>query len=396
MINNVRDILCLNKISPVGLEQLDKEYYTIYNADDKCDMPDGILVRSAAMHDMDFNENLVAIARAGAGVNNIPIDRCSKAGIVVFNTPGANANAVKELAICALMLSSRKIVEGSAWAQSLAGTEGVAKAVEKGKSQFGGVELTGKKLGVIGLGAIGGLVANAAIHLGMDVIGCDPYLSIEAAWNINHRVHKAATFEEVFKEADYITLHVPATDSTKNMISANTIAMMKDGVRIINLARTELVNAADMKEALLSGKVSSYVTDFPTEEILGVPGIIPIPHLGASTEEAEDNCAVMAARQLDEFIRHGNISNSVNFPSVSMPRSGDLRICVFHANVPAVISQVTTILSGLGVNIENMTSKSKGDNAYTMLDVSGKLIPEAGRRLVGISGVTKVRMIRMI
>ena len=386
----MKNILCLNKISPVGLDKLDKNEYNI--GTDVAD-PEGILVRSAAMHDMKFGKNLLAIARAGAGVNNIPIDRCSKDGIVVFNTPGANANAVKELAICALMLASRKIVEGSIWAQSLAGTEGVAKAVEKGKSQFGGVELTGKKLGVIGLGAIGGLVANAAIHLGMEVIGCDPYLSIEAAWNINHRVHKAATFEEVFREADYVTLHVPATDSTKNMISKDSLAMMKDGVRIINLARTELVNAADMKEALASGKVASYVTDFPNEEIIGVPGAVLIPHLGASTEEAEDNCAVMAAMQLDEFIRYGNIKNSVNFPSVTMPFSGDHRICVFHANIPAVISQVTTILSGLGVNIENMTSKSKGDNAYTMLDVSGTLIPEAAERLSSISGVMKVRVI---
>jgi D-3-phosphoglycerate dehydrogenase len=386
----MKDILCLNKISPVGLEKLDKNEY---NISDKVDRPDGILVRSASMHDMDFSENLLCIARAGAGVNNIPIDRCSKAGIVVFNTPGANANAVKELAICALMLSSRKIVEGSMWAQSLKDDADVAKTVEKGKSQFGGVELTGKKLGVIGLGAIGGLVANAAVHLGMDVIGCDPYLSIEAAWNINHRVHKAATFEEVFREADYITLHVPATDSTKNMISAESMALMKDGVRIINLARTELVNAADMKAALASGKVASYVTDFPNAELIGVPGAVLIPHLGASTEEAEDNCAAMAAMQLDDFIRYGNIKNSVNFPNVSMPFSGDLRIGVFHANVPAVISQVTTILSGLGVNIENMTSKSKGDNAYTMLDVSGQLISEAAHRLVKIKGVTKIRLI---
>ena len=385
-----KDILCLNKISPIGLEKLDKNEY---NISDKVDRPDGILVRSASMHDMDFNENLLCIARAGAGVNNIPIDRCSKAGIVVFNTPGANANAVKELAICALMLSSRKIVEGSIWAQSLKDDADVAKTVEKGKSQFGGVELTGKKLGVIGLGAIGGLVANAAVHLGMEVIGCDPYLSIEAAWNINHRVHKAATFEEVFREADYITLHVPATDSTKNMISAESLAMMKDGVRIINLARTELVNAADMKAALASGKVASYVTDFPNADLIGVPGAVLIPHLGASTEEAEDNCAAMAAMQLDDFLRYGNIKNSVNFPNVSMPFSGNLRIGVFHANVPAVISQVTTILSGLGVNIENMTSKSKGDNAYTMLDVSGQLISEAAHRLVKINGVMKVRLI---
>lgn len=386
----MKNILCLNKISPVGLEKLDKNEY---NVGTDVQNPEGILVRSAAMHEMQFGKELLCIARAGAGVNNIPIDRCSKEGIVVFNTPGANANAVKELAICALMLASRKIVQGSMWAQSLAGTTGVAKAVEAGKSQFGGVELCGKKLGVIGLGAIGGLVANAALSLGMEVIGCDPYLSIEAAWNINHRVHKAATFDEVFREADYVTLHVPATDSTRNMISAESIAKMKDGVRIINLARTELVNASDLKEALASGKVASYVTDFPTEEIVGVEGAVLIPHLGASTEEAEDNCAAMAAIELDDFIRYGNIKNSVNFPNVSMPFAADHRICVLHANIPAIISQVTTVLSGLGVNIENMTSKSKGDNAYTMVDVSGKLIPEAVERISAISGIYKVRMI---
>lgn len=386
----MKNVLCLNKISPIGLEKLDNKEYNV-GTDVK--NPEAILVRSAAMHDMELPKELLCIARAGAGVNNIPIDRCSKEGVVVFNTPGANANAVKELAICALMLASRKIVQGSMWAQGLAGTEGVAKAVESGKSQFGGVEVMGKKLGVIGLGAIGGLVANAAVHLGMDVIGCDPYLSVDAAWNINYRVHKAATFEEVFREADYVTLHVPSTESTKGMINKDSLSVMKDGVRIINLARADLVNAADLKGALASGKVSAYVTDFPTEEVLGVDGVVAIPHLGASSEEAEDNCAVMAAQQLDDFVRFGNIKNSVNFPNVSMPFSGDHRICVLHANIPAVISSVTAILSALGVNIENMTSKSKGDNAYTLVDVSGKLLPEVLAPLSAIKGVYKCRVI---
>ena len=387
----MKQILCLNKISPIGTEKLNPADYAL-SSDAK--NPDAILVRSAAMHDMEFAENLLCIARAGAGVNNIPIERCSKEGIVVFNTPGANANAVKELAICALLLASRRIVEGAGWAQGLKGTEGVAKAVESGKSQFGGVELMGKKLGVIGLGAIGGLVANAAVDLGMEVIGCDPYLSVDAAWNIDHRVHKAATFEEVFREADYVTLHVPSTPQTKGMISKESLAVMRDGVRIINLARADLVAAEDIKEALLSGKVKTYVTDFPTEETVGVPGVITIPHLGASTEEAEDNCAVMAVQEMDEYIRYGNIRNSVNFPAVSMPFGGKQRVCVLHQNIPAQISQITTILSQSGANIENMINKSRGDNAYSMFDMTGKDVPEETiRALAKIDGVLKVRMI---
>ena len=387
----MKQILCLNKISPIGTEKLNPADYAL-SSDAK--NPDAILVRSAAMHDMEFAENLLCIARAGAGVNNIPIERCSKEGIVVFNTPGANANAVKELAICALLLASRRIVEGAGWAQGLKGTEGVAKAVESGKSQFGGVELMGKKLGVIGLGAIGGLVANAAVDLGMEVIGCDPYLSVDAAWNIDHRVHKASTFEEVFREADYVTLHVPSTPQTKGMISKESLAVMRDGVRIINLARADLVAAEDIKEALLSGKVKTYVTDFPTEETVGVPGVITIPHLGASTEEAEDNCAVMAVQEMDEYIRYGNIRNSVNFPAVSMPFGGKQRVCVLHQNIPAQISQITTILSQSGANIENMINKSRGDNAYSMFDMTGKDVPEETiRALAKIDGVLKVRMI---
>ena len=386
----MKNILCLNKIAAVGTDKLDRAEY---NVGTDVQNAEGIMVRSAAMHDMEFDKNLLAIARAGAGVNNIPIDRCSKEGIVVFNTPGANANGVKELAICALMLASRNVIGGIKWAETLAGTEGVAKAVEAGKSKFAGKEILGKKLGVIGLGAIGGLVANAAVHLGMDVLGCDPFLSVDAAWNINHHVNKAASFEEIFKNADYITLHVPATADTKNMINADTLAMMKDGVRIINLSRAELVNAADMKAALASGKVAAYVTDFPTDEMVAVEGAVIIPHLGASTAESEDNCAVMAAVQLDNYLRYGNIKNSVNFPNVSMGMSGDKRVCVLHANVPNVISQITTVLGSAGANIENMTNKSKGDNAYTMVDITGEISDDTVAKLAAIDGVFKVRVI---
>ena len=386
----MKNILCLNKIAAVGTDKLDRAEY---NVGTDVQNPDGIMVRSAAMHDMEFDKNLLAIARAGAGVNNIPIDRCSKEGIVVFNTPGANANGVKELAICALMLASRNVVGGIKWAETLAGTQGVAKAVEAGKSKFAGIELLGKKLGVIGLGAIGGLVANSAVHLGMDVLGCDPFLSVDAAWNINHHVNKAASFDEIFKNADYITLHVPATADTKNMINADTLAMMKDGVRIINLSRAELVNAADMKAALASGKVAAYVTDFPTDEMVGVEGAVIIPHLGASTAESEDNCAVMAAVQLDAYLRYGNIKNSVNFPNVSMGMSGDKRVCVLHANVPNVISQITTVLGSAGANIENMTNKSKGDNAYTMVDITGEISDETVAKLAAIDGAFKIGVI---
>ena len=384
----MKNILCLNKIAKVGTDKLDPAEY---NVSTEMENPDAIMVRSAAMHDMQFGENMIAIARAGAGVNNIPVDRCSEEGIVVFNTPGANANGVKELAICALMLASRNVVGGIKWADGL--TEDVAKSVEKGKSKFAGVEIQGKTLGVIGLGAIGGLVANAAVDLGMKVVGCDPFLSVDAAWAIDSRVEKAASFEDVFKVADYVTLHVPATKDTKGMISEKSLAVMKDGVRIINLARADLVCAADVKAALQSGKVASYVTDFPTEETVGVEGIVAIPHLGASTSESEDNCAVMAAVELDEYLRYGNIKNSVNFPNVSMPMSGDQRLCVLHANVPNVISQVTSIVGSTGANIENMMNKSKGDNAYTVVDITGDVHDDLSARLGAVEGVIKVRII---
>ena len=385
------NIQLLNKIAAIGTDKLDKALYTI-GAD--VQNPDAIMVRSAAMHDMEFGKELKAIARAGAGVNNIPVDRCAKEGIVVFNTPGANANGVKELAVCALLLASRDVVGGVKWAESLQGTEGVAKAVEAGKSQFAGCELKGKTLGVIGLGAIGGMVANVATCLDMAVVGCDPYISIDAAWHLDSKITHAAAYEDIYKTADYITLHVPATPTTKNMINAESIAMMKDGVKIINLSRADLVDAAAIKAALESGKVSAYVTDFPTEDILGVKGVVAIPHLGASTEESEDNCAVMAALELDNYLRYGNIKNSVNFPNLEMPMSTGVRVCVLHANVPAVISQVTTALSENGVNIENFTNKSKGDNAYSVLDITGDVSDAVVAKIEAITDVYKVRVIK--
>ena len=387
----MKNIQMLNKIAKVGTDLLDP---AVYNLGTEMDDPDGILVRSAVMHDMTFGANLKAIARAGAGVNNIPIDKCTEEGIVVFNTPGANANGVKELTICALLLAARDVVGGISWAQTLAGGTDVAKAVEKGKSQFAGIELQGKTLGVIGLGAIGGLVANVAVDLGMNVIGCDPFLSVEGAWNLDKQIHKAATYEEIYEKADFITLHVPATKDTKGMINASTIAQMRDGVRLLNLSRSDLVNMADLKMALESGKMAAYVTDFPTEDILGVKGVVAIPHLGASTEESEDNCAVMAALELDNYLRYGNIKNSVNFPNVDMPMSTSVRVCVLHANVPAILSQITGVLSAEGINIENLTNKSKGNNAYTVLDISAKPDGAAIAKLEAVSGIYRVRVIQ--
>ena len=381
------NIQLLNKIAAVGIKELGDGY----NVGETVANPDGIMVRSAKMHEMEFGKELLAIARAGAGVNNIPIDRCSAEGIVVFNTPGANANGVKELAICALLLAARDVVGGIKWANGL--TEDVAAQVEKGKSKFGGTELAGKTLGVIGLGAIGGLIANAAVHLGMKVIGCDPFLSVEGAWNLDNHVTRAATYDEIYEKADYITLHVPSTKDTKNMICTVSIAKMKPGVKLINLARADLVNAADLKAALADGKISTYVTDFPTEDVINVDHVVAIPHLGASTEESEDNCAVMAARELDDYLKNGNIKNSVNFPQVSMPRSGAARLCVLHANVPAVLTQITAALSDEGINIENMTNKSKGDNAYTMLDLGSTPSDAAVARISAVDGIVRVRVI---
>ncbi|MBQ8432086.1 MAG: 3-phosphoglycerate dehydrogenase [Clostridia bacterium] len=383
------NIQLLNKIAKVGLNQLGDAY----KVGEDIANPDGIMVRSAVMHDMEFGPELKAIARAGAGVNNIPLDRCSQQGIVVFNTPGANANGVKELAVCALLLAARNIIGGIEWAKSLAGTADVAKQVEKGKSKFAGTELKGKTLGVIGLGAIGGMIANTAIALGMNVIGCDPFLSVEGAWNLDHNIHRAATYDEIFEKSDYITLHVPATKDTKNMICTENIAKMKDGAKIINLSRADLVNAAELKAALAEGKISAYVTDFPTEDILDGVNVVAIPHLGASTEESEDNCAVMAAKELDDYLANGNITNSVNFPNLTMPRSGNARICVLHANIPAIITKITAALADEGLNIENMTSKSKGDNAYTVVDVANAPSADAVARIAAGDGIYKVRAI---
>ena len=386
----MKKIQLMNKIAAVGTDVFDRKEYEV---GDNLVNPDAIMVRSAALHDLEFGDNLKAIARCGAGVNNIPIERCSKEGIVVFNTPGANANGVKELAVCALLLAARNVVGGIEWAKSLEGTEGVAKAVEAGKSKFAGGELAGKTLGVVGLGAIGGMVANAAQALDMQVEGYDPYLSVEAAWSISKNVKKAASYEEIYKTADFITLHVPATPTTKNMICADSISMMKDGVKIINLSRADLVNAADIKAALETGKVSAYVTDFPTEDILGVPGVVAIPHLGASTAESEDNCAVMAAHELDDYLTNGNIKNSVNFPNVSSPRTDDTRICVLHANVPAIIQQITSVLAELGINIENYINKSKGDNAYSMIEVGAEIGEDVVAKIKAVDGVCSVRVI---
>ena len=386
----MKNIQLLNKIAKIGTDKLDP---ALYNIGAEVASPEGIMVRSANMLDMDWGPELLTIARAGAGVNNIPLDKCTKEGIVVFNTPGANANGVKELAVCALLLASRDIVAGIEWVGTLKDDPDAAKTVEKNKSKFAGCELQGKTLGVIGLGAIGGLVANIAVRLGMKVVGCDPFLSVDAAWNLNHNITHAASYEEVYKVADYLTIHVPATADTKGMINASTMASMKDGVKIINLSRDSLVKSADMIEALASGKVSRYVTDFATQELIGVPGAILIPHLGASTEESEDNCAVMAALQMDDYLRDGNIKNSVNFPAVSMPRSGDARICVLHENVPGMLTKLTAVMADEGLNIENMTNKSRGNAAYTIFDVTGTVSADAVAKIAAIADVIRVRTI---
>lgn len=377
-------IQLLNKIAKIGTDRFPADYVCTEDGADAT----AIMVRSAAMHDMQFPASVRAIARAGAGVNNIPVERCAEEGIVVFNTPGANANGVKELAIAALMLASRDIVGGVNWAATL--TEDVAKQVEKGKSKFAGVEIAGKKLGVIGLGAIGGMLANAATALGMTVVGCDPFLSVEAAWRLDSRIQKAASFDEIFATCDYISLHVPATKDTKGMINAASIATMKDGVRIINLARADLVNATDLKAAIAAGKVASYVTDFPTEETIGVPGIVAIPHLGASTNESEDNCAVMAADQLVDFLTCGNIKNSVNYPNAEMPHTGAARVCVMHKNVPGLLTQITNVAADAGLNIENMLNRSKGDFAYTILELTCDIPAGMCEKIEAIEGVVRV------
>ena len=378
----------MNKIAKVGTDVLSTSKYEIGA---ELVNEDAIMVRSAALHEMEFSPSLRAIARCGAGVNNIPVERCTKEGIVVFNTPGANANAVKELAIAALVLASRDIIGGVQWAKTLAGQENVAKAVEAGKSAFVGHELAGKTLGVIGLGAIGGMVANAAISLGMNVMGYDPYITAKAAWSLAPSVRQASDYKEIFQNCDYISLHVPATPQTKNMINEKTIAQMKDGVRILNLARADLVCAADVKAAIAEKKITAYITDFPTEETVGVEGIIAIPHLGASTVESEDHCAIMAAQQLDEFLTCGNIRNSVNFPTVGIPQSEKPRVCIMNENIPNMLTQITSAFSAENINIENLANGSKGDVAYTIVETNVEASEEIIKKLTAIQGVFGVR-----
>lgn len=389
------NVLTLNKISPVGTDVFDKASYAI---SDNAENPDAIMVRSAAMHDMQFGSNLLAIARAGAGVNNIPVERCAQEGICVFNTPGANANAVKELALAGMLLASRDIVGGINWVQTIKDEADVSKLVEKGKSSFAGTEILGKKLGIIGLGAIGGPLGNAATHLGMEVYGCDPYISVDAAWNLSSSIHHVMSREEIFKQCDFISVHTPLIDNpdpnvaTKKMINAETIAMMKDGVVILNFARDLLVDDEAIEAALKSGKVRKYVTDFPNAKTAGMQGVIAIPHLGASTEEAEDNCAVMAANELINYIENGNIKNSVNLPNAEMNAVGT-KICVIHKNIPAIISQITGAFGQANLNIENMLNKSKKDFAYTMIDVIGD-IGDIDAKIAEIDGVIRVRVIK--
>lgn len=379
------NILTLNKIAAVGTDKFDR---TKYSVSDEAADPTAIMVRSAKMHDMEMPESLLAIARAGAGVNNIPVDKCAEQGIVVFNTPGANSNAVKELAICGLLMASRKIPEAMAWAQTLKGNGAeVGKMVEKGKSNFAGCEIMGKTLGLIGLGAIGGKLANIAISLGMNVIGYDPFLSVGAALNLKPQVKVTANVNEIYANADYISLHLPYNADTKDTINKETIALCKDGVRLLNFARGELVNSEAIVEAVGSGKVARYVVDFPCDEILGVENIVAIPHLGASSAESEDNCAVMAADELIEYIERGTIRNSVNYPNAELEKTGDHLVCVLHKNVPALISQITGAVSSKGANIENLVNKSKKDWAYSMLDVNGEVDIEAIKAVDGVTGV---------
>ena len=384
------NIQTLNKISAIGTDIFDKSKYAV---SETAENPDAIMVRSAKMHDMQFGDNLLAIARAGAGVNNIPVERCAEEGICVFNTPGANSNAVKELAICAILLASRKITEAAAWAASLKGTPDAPKTVEGGKAKFAGPEIMGKTLGIIGLGAIGGKIANAAVALGMNVIGFDPYLSVNAALHLEPSVKVVNDINDIYKKCDYISIHVPYMPSTKNTIDTEQIAMMKDGVRLINLARGELINSEAVVAGIKSGKIAKYVTDFADDFVLGEENIIVLPHLGASTPESEDNCAVMAAQELIDYIENGNIKNSVNLPNASMNAAGD-KVCVIHKNVPALISAMTAAVGNAGLNIDNMVNASKKDYAYTIMDVAGDVTDDVAAAIKAIDGVIRVRVIK--
>lgn len=381
----------LNPISQVGLDEFTKDYAPVSTPE----TADAILVRSAAMHEMEFATDLKAIARAGAGVNNIPLEKCAEQGIVVFNTPGANANGVKELVIAGMLLASRDIIGGINWVQENEEDGNIAKDAEKAKKAFAGQELQGKKLGVIGLGAIGVLVANAATHLGMDVYGYDPYVSVDSAWRLSRSIHHTTNVDEIYENCDYITVHVPALDSTKGMIGKDALSLMKEGVIVLNFARDVLVDSEAMVDALVAGKVKHYVTDFPTPEIAGVKGAIVIPHLGASTEESEDNCAKMAVAEIRDFLENGNITHSVNYPDCNVGVRGDAeRITILHKNIPNMIGQFTTLLAQEDLNIALMTNKSRKEYAYTVIDVDGIVSDEVAAKIKGVSGVLGVRVIR--
>ena len=389
------NIKLLNKIAKVGTDVFDENYTYGENVES----PDAVLVRSASMHEVEFNDNLLAIARAGAGVNNIPVDRCAEEGIVVFNTPGANANAVKELVIAGMLLAARDVVGGINWVKENSSDPDIAKAVEKNKSKFAGVELRGKKLGVIGLGAIGGPLSNLARHLGMEVYGCDPYITIDAAWNISRDVKRVKTRDELYEVCDFISLHVPLIKNddpnigTAKMINADAFAKMKDGVILLNFARDLLVDDDALEAAIESGKVKKYVTDFPNAKTANMKNVIAIPHLGASTEESEDNCAIMAAHQLRDYLELGNIHNSVNYPEASLPHSGDYRICVLHRNMPGIVAKLTTVVADEKLNIANMVNKSKGDYACTIIEINGSLPESSVKKIYEVENIIRVRII---
>ncbi|MBO1514100.1 phosphoglycerate dehydrogenase [Metabacillus bambusae] len=394
-LEKVKTIKTLNNIAEVGLNVFNKDNFTI---DNNSENPDAIVLRSYNMHSMEFANNLKAIARAGAGVNNIPVDKCTEQGIVVFNTPGANANAVKEMVLTTLMASSRNLFAGVAWTKTLEGEgDQIPKLVEAGKKQFVGKEIKGKTLGVIGLGAIGALVANDALDLDMDVIGFDPFISVDTAWNLSRKVQRAMTIEQLFANSDYITVHVPYMESTKGMFNKEVFNIMKPGVHILNFSRGELVNETDMEAALESGKVGKYITDFPNENVLKMKNVVSIPHLGASTQESEENCAIMASRQVKEFLETGNIKNSVNFPNASLPYTGKRRVAAFHKNVPNMVGQLTQALSTYQLNIADMVNRSRGDYAYTLIDIdnkiNGDIIPEFEEKIKQIEGIVTTRII---
>lgn len=382
---------CLNAISEAGLKSLSSDFVKT----DDVNEAEAILVRSAAMHDMEFSDNLLAVARAGAGVNNIPLDKCAEKGIVVFNTPGANANGVKELVIAAMILTSRNLIAANGWVNENKDDENIGKTMEKAKSKFAGKEVKGKKLGVIGLGAIGVLVANAASSLGMEVIGCDPFLSVQNALNLSRKVKLVKEREEVFRECDYITVHVPLLDDTKEMINADTISMMKDGVIILNFARDLLVKEDAVIEGLASGKIAGYATDFPSVKLANTKGVVAFPHLGASTTESEDNCAVMAAAELTDYLENGNIRNSVNFPACDMGVCSQAgRIAVLHKNVPNIISGLTTVFGQSGINIEKMMNQSRGEYAYSIIDIDKAGAKDIADEIATKEGILKVRVIK--